>query len=210
LAASPRLVIRSVPRHPASSWQCPECSAFNRGRDAACAACGSPRAGFGAAGLERGEDAQRTLILDDGSWQAPAAREPLWRAALAAAVGLAVLLGTVLVFLALRTEREEVTVAGFEWRRTIEVEACTTVRGESERCLSDRTERARGTDQIPRWPLVRLLPGEREARRSESYVVLLKGRRFYMLELPKPSWSSLREGETRSARIRGGRVVGLN
>jgi hypothetical protein len=183
------------------------------------------------------------------SWQSPDS-EPLWRAALAAALGLAVLLGTALVFLALRTEQEEVTVAGFEWRRTIEVESCTTVRGEdwaeeapagarilwraprldtgaaaqgeatrryrervsyeSERCQSDRTERARGTDKIPRWPLVRLLPGEREARRSESYVVLLKGRRFYMLELPKPSWSSLREGEIRSARIRGGRVVGLN
>jgi hypothetical protein len=180
----------------------------------------------------------------------PASSEPLWRAALAAALALALLLGTALIFLALRTEQEEVTVAGFEWRRAIEVEACKTVRGEdwaeaapagarilwrasrldtsegargeaaeryrervryeSERCQSDRTERARGTDQIPRWPLVRLLPGEREARRSESYVVLLKGRRFYMLELPKPSWSSLREGETRSARIRGGRVVGLN
>ena len=60
----------------------------------------------------------------------PASSEPLWRAALAAALALAVLLGTALVFLALRTEQEEVTVAGFEWRRTIEVEACTTVRGE--------------------------------------------------------------------------------
>jgi hypothetical protein len=71
-------------------------------------------------------------------------------------------------------------------------------------------ERARGTDQIPRWPFLRLRPGEREAGRSESYVVLLKGRRVYIMELPKQRWSELREGETRSARIRRGRVLELS
>jgi hypothetical protein len=76
-------------------------------------------------------------------------------------------------------------------------------------CRSERFERSRGTDRIPRWPVVRLLPGEREGRRSESYMVLLQGRRVYVTELPKPLWSALRAGESHTARIRQGRVLGL-
>lgn len=80
---------------------------------------------------------------------------------------------------------------------------------EIERWVADRTERAQGTDQIPRWPPVRLGADEREARRSETCLVLLKGRRVYIMELPKQRWSALREGEVRRARIRSGRVLEL-
>jgi hypothetical protein len=140
------------------------------------------------------------------------------RGLVAAAAALALLLWGSLVFLALRGERESVTVAGFEWRRTIEVESCPPApraavaapAAAGERCRGERVERARGTDQIPRWPYVRLLPGEREARRSESYVVLLKGRRVYVMELPKQRWSELREGDRYSARVRHGRVLELS
>jgi len=76
---------------------------------------------------------------------------------------------------------------------------------EVERWVGDRTERASGNDQIPRWPLLRLGRQEREARRSETYIVLLKGRRIYMMELPYERWFGLRAGETRTAVIRGGR-----
>ena len=86
--------------------------------------------------------------MDDGPWPKPAVREPPWRAAVAAALGLALLLGTALVILALRTEREEVTVAGFEWRRTIEVEACTTVRGEGWDVYSHGGRRNTGLDAV--------------------------------------------------------------
>lgn len=232
-------------------WQCPECSAFNEGAEPACTACGAPCDPDASGELADGaEAAQRTLIEDADAWAEPAPRAPLWRGLLATAMVVALLLSAALGFLALRTQEEAVTVAGFDWRRAIEVEACRMVPGEewaeqaptgarilwrarrvhhtervqgeerevyrdrvgyeSERCLGARTERAEGTDQIPRWPLVRLLPGEREARRSASYVVLLKGRRVYLMELPKERWSSLREGETRSARIRSGRVVELS
>ena len=112
------------------------------------------------------------------------------RAIVAAAGALALLLWASLGLLALRGEREAVTVVGFEWRREIEVEACAPLAhtaGLDEAkadvaCRSERFERSGGTDRIPRWPLVWLRPGEREARRSESYVVLLQGSRVYVLE----------------------------
>jgi len=140
------------------------------------------------------------------------------RAMVASAGALALLLGASLVFLALRSERETVTVVGFEWRREIEVETCAPVAREASlagaaaapACRSERFERNRGTDRIPRWPLVRLKPGEREGRRNESYVVLLQGKRVYLMELPKQHWSALRAGETRSVRIRHGRVLELS
>jgi hypothetical protein len=140
------------------------------------------------------------------------------RAVVVAAGALALVLWASLALLALRGERETVTVVGFEWRREIEVEACApgarpaglADAGADPSCRSQRFERSRGTDRIPRWPLVRLQAGEREARRSESYVVLLRGRRVYVMELPKPRWSALRPGETHSVRIRRGRVLELS
>jgi hypothetical protein len=78
---------------------------------------------------------------------------------------------------------------------------------EQERWVADRTERSEGDDQIPRWPALRLAPRQREAGRSESYAVLLRGRKVYVMELPKERWSELREGESRTAVVRGGRRV---
>lgn len=78
---------------------------------------------------------------------------------------------------------------------------------EIERWVRDRTAKATGQDQAPRWPDTRAGPREREGARSEAYVVVLRGQRDYRLELPEGQWSALRPGQSLQGVIRGGREV---
>jgi len=78
---------------------------------------------------------------------------------------------------------------------------------EIERWVPDRTARASGQDQSPRWPDAHAGPREREGARSASYIVALRGQREYRLELPEEQWSALRSGQSVRAAIRGGREV---
>jgi hypothetical protein len=192
------------------------------------------------------------------------------------AVALVLGLGfcTVAGYLALRKTEERVSVRGFEWERTIAVEAERMVRAEawqSEvphgarvlsqhrdvrrtervqtgtrrvktgtrdlgngffedvyqdqpvytenpvydtrvsyealRWVNDRTARAEGHDRSPHWPDPRLGSRERESGRTESYVVVLEGKKTYRMKLPQPRWESLQEGEQHQAVIRGGSTV---
>jgi hypothetical protein len=78
---------------------------------------------------------------------------------------------------------------------------------EVRRWVPDRTVKASGRDQAPRWPDPGLRSGERETSRSETLVVVLNGKRTYRMELPEARWASLRPGQDVSALIRGGRSV---
>ena len=78
---------------------------------------------------------------------------------------------------------------------------------ETERWVQDRTAKASGQDQSPRWPDTRAGPREREGGRSETYAVVLRGRRDYRLELPEGQWAALRAGQSLQGVIRGGREV---
>lgn len=79
-----------------------------------------------------------------------------------------------------------------------------------ERWVSARNLEARGGDQRPRWPDVRLGRGEREAGREQRYTVVLQGQREYRLDLPEERWAGLRSGQRLQAVVQGGsRVVEL-
>jgi hypothetical protein len=175
-----------------------------------------------------------------------------WPGRTLAAVGLvAALLGAATVYVFRRPAAETVTVAGFEWHRSVEIEDHETVREESwkedvpagarilarrrqvhhverqqvgtrngqpayrerpvygqrvayevERWSVARTLRASGKDKSPRWPDIRLNLGEREGKRSESYVVVLQGRNTYRMEVPRERWLEMREGQIGSAVVR--------
>jgi hypothetical protein len=167
---------------------------------------------------------------------------------LAAVALVAALLGAATGYLGSRPGAESVTVAGFEWERTVEVQDHDTAREESwadevpegarivarrrevhhterqqvgtrkgepvyrerpvyrqrvaydvERWKVVRTLKAGGKDQSPRWPDIRLSLGEREGKRSESYVVLLQGRGLYRMRVPREQWQEMREGQMGSA-----------
>jgi len=83
----------------------------------------------------------------------------------------------------------------------------TKVVYEIERWVHDRAARAAATDASPRWPDPGLRPREREARRSERYVVVLQGGKTYRKELPLDQWSAVRVGQSFHAVIQGGRTV---
>lgn len=78
---------------------------------------------------------------------------------------------------------------------------------EIERWTPERNLEARGGDQRPRWPDVRLARNEREAAREERYTVLLQGRRAYRLDLPEARWAALQPGQRLRAVIQGGSRV---
>ena len=157
------------------------------------------------------------------------------------------LLGAATVYLVRRPAAETVTVAGFEWERSVEIQEKETVREEAwqeevpegariiarrrqvrterqpagtrdgqaanreRRCTASawpttwtswsvtRTLRASGKDKSPRWPDIRLNLGEREGKRSESYVVVLEGRRVYRMKVPRERWLEMREGQIGTA-----------
>jgi hypothetical protein len=83
----------------------------------------------------------------------------------------------------------------------------TKVAYEIERWVHDRTARAAASDSSPRWPDPGLRPREREARRSERYVVVLQGGKTYRKDLPLDQWSAVRVGQSFHAVIQGGRRV---
>lgn len=70
---------------------------------------------------------------------------------------------------------------------------------EVDRWPVTRTLRAAGKDKSPRWPDIRLNLGEREGKRSERYVVVLRGRDAYRMEVPRERWLEMREGQIGSA-----------
>lgn len=77
-----------------------------------------------------------------------------------------------------------------------------------ERWQPARNAEAKGGDRRPRWPDVSLASNEREARRTETYVVRLVGaKRTYRMELPLARWEQLEEGRRYEAVIRGGSKV---
>ena len=57
------------------------------------------------------------------------------------------------------------------------------------------------------WPDTRAGSREREGGRSQTYAVVLRGRRDYRLELPEGQWAALRAGQSLQGVIRGGREV---
>ena len=167
---------------------------------------------------------------------------------LAAVALIAALLGGAAGYIGSRRGGETVTVAGFEWERTVEVEDHETVREESwldevpegativgrrrqlhhtekqpagtrkgepvyrerpvykqraaydvERWSVVRTLKAAGKDQSPRWPDIRLNLGEREGKRSETYVVLLQGRGLHRMTIPRDQWQEMHEGQIGTA-----------
>jgi hypothetical protein len=213
------------------------------------------------------------------SLAAPAApKPPRSRGCLAAFVLLLLLaMGfcATLTYFALRKTNETLTVAGFEWQRSVAVEAFRTVREsawenavpggarvvsrqrevhhtdqvrsgtrrvkvgtrdkgngffedvyedrpiysgrdvyavkityEVERWLPARNLEAQGGDRRPRWPDLSLGSNEREARRTESYVVRLAGTaKTYRMEMPFARWEQLEDGRRYDAVIQGGSKV---
>jgi hypothetical protein len=176
--------------------------------------------------------------------------------ALGVALLVAALLGAAAAYVGLRRGGETVTVAGFEWERTVEVQDHETVREESwadqvpegaqiiarrrephhterthvgtrngepvyrerpvyrqrvaydvERWSVARTLKAEGKGQSPRWPDIRLNLGEREGKRTESYVVVLQGRAVYRMTVPRERWLEMREGQMGTAVVRKGGAV---
>ena len=229
-----------IPEAAPAEWRCRFCGTTNAGGAGRCRSCG---ASSGAAATAVEASVARTPA------PAPAAARPSGRARTLAVVALvAALLGAATVHLARRPGAETVTVAGFEWERTVEVEQRETVREESwkedvpegariiarrrevhhverrqvgtrdgqpvyreqrvwgqrvaydvDRWSVARTLRSSGRDKSPRWPDIRLDLGEREGKRSESYVVVLEGRQVHRVRVPRERWLEMREGQIGTA-----------
>jgi hypothetical protein len=255
-----------------ADWLCAHCGSSNRPVAPRCATCGA----------ERGDSAAREVHERPLRPEAPppaAAARPAPRPSrrllpILLPLGLAVLGG--IAWLALRITEVPVTVAGFEWERTIEIESLRTVREsawadevpsdvrtlsreravrrheqvqvgtqrvktgvrdlgngffedvyeerpvyeqrpvyavrvdyEVERWRPERRAEARGSDRSPRWPGVRLGRNEREARRSERLLVLLRGDRDYRLVVPADRWEAFAPGQALTAVVRHGEVLRL-
>jgi len=112
-----------IPEAAPAEWRCRFCGTTNAGGAGRCRSCG---AASGAAATAVESSAARAPA------RAPATARPSGRARTLALVALvAALLGAATVHLARRPEAEAVTVAGFEWERTVEIEERQTVREES-------------------------------------------------------------------------------
>jgi Zn-finger in Ran binding protein and others len=260
-----------------ADWLCQFCQTSNRPALTHCVQCGA----------EKGTSPSRpvrellgaALPAAPLSSAAPAVpKAPQSRGCMAALVVL-LLLGmgfcATLTYFALRKTNETLSVAGFEWQRTIAVEAFRTVRESAwedsvprgarvvsrqrevhhtdqvqtgtrhvkvgtrdkgngffedvyedrpiysghdvyavkitydvERWLPARNAEDKGGDRRPRWPDVSLGSNEREAMRTETYVVRLAGTaKTYRMELPLARWEQLEEGRRYDAVIQGGRTV---
>jgi hypothetical protein len=251
-----------------ADWLCQFCQTSNRPTETACRNCGAER------GTSPSRPVQALL-----SQPPPAAAPPKGGGGgcLKWVVVAVLLLLAGFCYYTCRTTEGQVTVTGFEWHRTVQVEAYRTVQDTAwegelpqgarvlssarevhhsdqvqtgtrrvkvgtkdlgngffedvyedqpayqqrsvyrtrftfaiERWVKAREADARGQDQSPRWPDPALQQREREAGRSESYVVLLRGKRDYRMELPEARWTALRPGERHQAVIQGGsRVIEL-
>jgi hypothetical protein len=80
-----------------------------------------------------------------------------------------------------------------------------------DRWMPERTERAAGAEDEPRWPAVTLRQKEREAGRKETYVVRFRDDdgETRQAELPLERWSGFRAGERAALRypLGGGVLV---
>ena len=257
-----------------ADWLCSHCGSSNRPVASRCETCGA----------ERGDSAAREVRehpLEPKVPPPPPAAAAQARARwpsrlLPVLVLLALALGGGVAWLLLRTTDVAVTVAGFEWERTIEVESLRTVREsawadqvpsgartlsreravrhhervqvgtervktgvrdlgngffedvyeerpvyrdrpvyeerltyEVERWRPARRAESRGSDRSPRWPELRLARNEREARRSERLLVLLRGEKEHRLAVPADRWQALAEGQPLTAVVRHGEVLEL-
>jgi len=215
-------------------WRCRFCGTSSGAAANRCRSCGAARE---AAAADDGE----TTEPASAAAAAPARGGRARTLALVAVV--AALLGAATAYLVSRHGAETVTVSGFEWERTVEVQDHETVREESwqdevpegariiarrrqvhhtegrrpvyrqrvaydvERWSVARTLEASGQDQSPRWPDIRLNLGEREGKRTETYVVVLQGRRVYRMKVPRDQWLAMREGQIGSAVVGAGGAV---
>jgi hypothetical protein len=231
-----------------TEWRCRFCGTTNAAASGGCRSCGAARE----AAASDAEDAATAAV-------APPAGAPKRSGAalaLGAALLVAALLGAAAAYVGLRRGAETVTVAGFEWERTVEVQDHETVREESwadqvpagaqiiarrrelhhterkqvgtrngepvyrerpvyrqrvaydvERWSVARTQKAEGKGQSPRWPDIRLNLGEREGKRTESYVVVLQGRGVYRMKVPRERWLEMREGQMGTAVVQKGSAV---
>jgi hypothetical protein len=225
------------------TWRCRFCGTANAAGTGRCRSCGAASAAAAS---------EASLQAPTGSGSGAAATSRRGRVITLAAIALgAALLGADAVYVVRQPTAETVTVAAFEWRRSVEIEDHETVREESwrdempggarvlarrrevrrverqqvgtrngqpayrerpvygqrvayevERWSVARTLRASGQDKSPRWPDIRLNIGEREGKRSESYVVVLQGRKTYRMEVPRERWLEMREGQIGSAVVR--------
>jgi hypothetical protein len=106
----------------AAHWRCRFCGTVNPGDAGRCRSCGASR---GAAATAVDASVARAPA------PASAARRSGRARTLAGIALVAAVLGAATVYLARRPDAEAVTVAGFEWERTVEVEERATVREES-------------------------------------------------------------------------------
>jgi hypothetical protein len=247
-----------------ADWLCLFCQTSNTPDSRRCLKCGA----------EKGTSPSRP-VREIPEERPPAPRASTQKGFLGLLAVVALVVCGVATYFALRKTGDDVTVKGFHWERTVDIEAYRTVRDkawdgevppgarevsrqselhhtdripdgtrrvkvgtrdmgngffkdvfeerpvykdrpayrariiyEVQRWVHDRTERAEGQDQSPRWPGQDLGPGRREGQRTERYLVLLKGReKVYQMELPLDRWSALRVGESFKAVIRGGSKV---
>ena len=230
-------------------WRCRFCGTTSGAASNRCRSCGAAREAAASEVAETTEPA--------GAVSAAAGPARTGRGRTLAAVALvAALLGAATAYLTSRRGAETVTVVGFEWERTVEVQDHETVREESwqdevpegariiarrrqldhterqpvgtrngqpvyrerpvyrqrvaydvERWSVARTLKAAGKDRSPRWPDIRLNLGEREGKRTESYVVVLQGRGVYRMRVPREQWLTMREGQMGSAVVDAGGAV---
>lgn len=221
-------------------WRCRFCGTANPPGGGHCKSCGAVSS---AAATPTGDPA--VAPSNSGTRASP---RPGRLKALAAIAVVSAILGAAAVYLARQPDAEAVTVAGFEWERSVEIQDHETVREEAwrdevppgariiarrravrriereqvgtrdgkpvfrerpvqgqrvaydlEKWSVTRALKASGKDKSPRWPDIRLNLGEREGKRSETYVVLLQGRKLYRIKVPRERWLEMREGQIGSA-----------
>jgi hypothetical protein len=112
-----------IPDAPPADWRCRFCGTVNAGGAGRCRSCGASRG------------AAATVVQASAApapAPAPADTSRSGRARTLALVALAaVLMGAAAAYLVRRPGAETVTVAGFEWERTVEIEDRETMRQES-------------------------------------------------------------------------------
>jgi hypothetical protein len=218
-------------------WTCRFCGTANAAGAADCRSCGAA--------------CEAAAIAEAAADRAAAAppKKARWKMLAAVAV-VAAILGGATSYLGSQRGGETVTVAGFEWERTVEIEDHETVREESwldevpegativgrrrqlhhtekepagtrkgqpvyrerpvykqraaydvERWSVVRTLKAAGKDRSPRWPDIRLNLGEREGKRTETYVVVLQGRGLYRMAVPRDQWQEMHAGQIGTAAV---------
>lgn len=236
-----------------AGWRCRFCGTLNGVAADHCKSCGAI-GGPGPAGPVELGDPAVTSPPSPPATRRPGRPARAWT--LAAVAVASALLGALVVFVLRGVGGESVTVSGFEWERSVEIQDRETVREEAwaeevpegarviarrrsvhhtdrqqvgtrdgrpvyrerpvygqrvaydvDRWSVTRTLRATGKGKSPRWPDIRLNLGEREGRRSETYVVVLQGRGVHRLEVSRERWLEMREGQMGSAVVRDGVVV---